>query len=90
MQKDQRGLLLWGIVPDCTLGDVHLKTGGFDPNDESQCADGSPPSTEGSWEAGPWIDGAFKARPDHAGNCPAWRQVFSGDSAPDAVDRGKS
>ena len=37
---------------DCDLEE----TGGFDPNDESKCADGTEPDDTGSWEAG--VNGA--------------------------------
>jgi hypothetical protein len=44
------------LSKDCPLGDEDdpevPDTGGFDPDNESRCADGSRPEETGSWEAG--------------------------------------
>lgn len=61
-------------------------TGGFDPKDESKCADGSRPVTTGSWEAG--VDGA---RPGliMAGTPLLGAKYFQEIAPPGAVDRGE-
>jgi hypothetical protein len=67
---------------DCDLEE----TGGFNPNDESRCADGSTPDPAGSWEAG--VDGA---RPGliMPGTPLIGAKYFQEIAPPDAVDRGE-
>ena len=70
------------------------ETGGFEPNDESQCADGSTPVPAGSWEAGkPPMDdpdGAV-ARPGviMPGTPLLGAKYFQEIAPPGAVDRGE-
>jgi hypothetical protein len=68
---------------DCDLEE----TGGFDPDNERRCADGSMPDTAGSWEAG--VDGAMPGliMPGTALNGARYFQEIA--EAQEAVDRGE-
>ena len=87
------------LSKDCTLGDDEAifpieSTGGFDPNDETRCADGSLPNTEGSWEAGqPPMDNEDGeiAKPGliMPGTALLNAKYFQEIAPPNAVDRGE-
>ena len=75
------------LSKDCDPED----TGGFDPDNESQCADTSTPSTEGSWEAGKPGEGGVIAKPGliMPGTILLGAKYFQEIAPPDALDRGQ-